>query len=930
MKTIIFSNDFNFVRAFLKKAKAPLKFFILQDSSNGRFSEFLRSMRCEEIRSAEFFQERSRGYQSKYAEFIAELNDVNRSTQWWALNLTGKSTLSSDLCKQIFDFLVIKDLIKMGFSEDLLVISDDNLLAHQVFLWLNYPGIRVIKVIKSKISFAQLLMEFTPAAVIAVFLRTLFNKIYSGFLVSFKPSPNKKYWVIKTLISSQAFSVNGTYRDVYFGGFADYLKKDGRDCLVIANIAKPYCANLKKAQVLAETDGLDIVPVEYFLSYLGILKCLLVSVSRYFFVFRLKNRVLLEGVDQAYLVNRAIRRDLISARFFSNLLIYFAAVSLSKQVNVERLYYPFENRSWEKMIILAFRKYFSGASLIGYQHTPFTAKHTELCLGKSEKGFIPLPNKIITGGELARAWMERTGNFPGQILRTGCALRQEPGLEVQLRSRNGKKIRNILLILSSSQQDYFKTLVFIKEALDRDRFYVVHVRAHPEIPFDKALIARAQGEGLFEVVDAALNAELSWADLVIYSSPTTVAWQAVSSGIPVIYIDVNKFLDSDTLFNLSSLKWRVDEPVGLIPAIRTIDAIKEEDFIRLQKEAMGYAKEYFRRVLAEGLKVFTEPALSENAVKKIKSGINFAIIVPTKNRPREIRRLLENIEKQEFQPKQIIIVDGGGIPLDELLSGFKNLRIDYLRMPSSLTEARNQGIRLLTPDITHVGFLDDDIVFEPGCLKSMFAFWENSSDEVVGMGFNIINISPLEHLNFLKAAFFLTDRRPGAVLRSGYETFYSALKQDIRVDWLFGGAAVWRRAILEEFKFDEWYKGYAFMEDMDFSFRVSKKKSLIIASGAKVSHLHAPGERVHGYLFGKMQMINRFYFVKKNRELSLLVFFWASIGRALGNFLIAVLYRNKTFLYKFLGNAAGLSRILLWMIKGSRCSSNTEKNLCRR
>ncbi|MCX5727188.1 MAG: glycosyltransferase, partial [Candidatus Saganbacteria bacterium] len=516
------------------------------------------------------------------------------------------------------------------------------------------------------------------------------------------------------------------------------------------------------------------------------------------------------------------------------------------------------------------------------------------------------------------------------ILRVGCALRQDPDPKVQPRAGKGKKISNILVILSSSQQDYFKTLVFIKEALKNDRSYVVHVRAHPEIPFDRTLIVKAKAEGLFEIVDSALITELAWADLVIYSSPTTVAWQAVSQGIPVVYINVNAFLDSDMLFNLSSLKWKVAGPTGLIPAIRAIDAITEDDFIPLQKEALLYAKEYFRRVSAEGLDVFTRPAEGENAVEKNKVVMKLAVIVPTKNRPGEIRRLLENVRKQEFQPEQIIIVDGGGIPLDGLLAGFKELRIDYVRMPTSLTEARNLGIRRLKPDITHVGFLDDDIVFDPGCLKSMRDFWENAPAEVGGMGFNISNIAPLEHFNSLKAMFCLSDRRPGALLRSGYETFYSCLQQDIRVDWLFGGAAVWRKEVLEEFKFDEWYKGYAFMEYMDFSYRVSRKKSLVIAAGVKVRHLHAPGERVNGYTFGRMQILNRYYFVKKNPEFSVILFLWASTGRALGIFLIALLYRKKIFLSKFAGNLIGIGEIIKRGIFESICGSSAEVKKCRR
>jgi GT2 family glycosyltransferase len=289
-----------------------------------------------------------------------------------------------------------------------------------------------------------------------------------------------------------------------------------------------------------------------------------------------------------------------------------------------------------------------------------------------------------------------------------------------------------------------------------------------------------------------------------------------------------------------------------------------------------------------------------------------------------MQRLLTSIQDQSYHPDQIVIVDGGEVLINDIIAGFASLHIDYLRMPTSLTEARNQGIRLLKPDITHVGFLDDDIVFEHDSLEAMLSFWRNASSEIGGMGFNITNIVLRSNMNFLKWPFFLIDRREGAILRSGYDTFYTPLKKNTYVDWLLGGAAIWRREVLSEFRFDEWYEGYAFMEDIDFSYRVAKKNKLVIVAGARVKHLHAPGERVHGYIFGQMQMINRYYFVKKNPELSVILFLWACIGRTLGNFLIAILYSNKTFLFKSIGNMVGLCKIMIWNIKGFKCSPNME------
>jgi glycosyltransferase involved in cell wall biosynthesis len=99
-------------------------------------------------------------------------------------------------------------------------------------------------------------------------------------------------------------------------------------------------------------------------------------------------------------------------------------------------------------------------------------------------------------------------------------------------------------------------------------------------------------------------------------------------------------------------------------------------------------------------------------------------IVPTKDRPFEIERLFNSISIQEALPSQILVVDGGEPGIKDLVEKFPQLSIDYIHvLPPGLTRQRNAGLNAVRQDIDLVGFLDDDIVLEPHCIKNMLDFW---------------------------------------------------------------------------------------------------------------------------------------------------------------------------------------------------------------
>ena len=286
-----------------------------------------------------------------------------------------------------------------------------------------------------------------------------------------------------------------------------------------------------------------------------------------------------------------------------------------------------------------------------------------------------------------------------------------------------------------------------------------------------------------------------------------------------------------------------------------------------------------------------------------------AFVVPTMNRPFEIRRMLQSVARQSALPAQIVIVDGSTTPIDDVIGEFPTLPLKYVRVyPPSLSKQRNAGIAVLSPEITLAGYLDDDLVLEDGCVEAMLSFWETASDDIGGAAFNIVT-DRLPRGIFVKSIFYVDGFRRGAVLRSGYQSMIGPVRKNTEVDWLFGGATVWRREVTRAFDYDEWFKGTGYLEDVDFSYRVSRKYRLFVLADARVKHLTPPVRKSRDYLMGKWQAINRMYFVRKHPEFSRPLYYWATCGLVVANIAEGIVTFNRGLFLRAVGNVVGLAKV---------------------
>jgi glycosyltransferase involved in cell wall biosynthesis len=289
-----------------------------------------------------------------------------------------------------------------------------------------------------------------------------------------------------------------------------------------------------------------------------------------------------------------------------------------------------------------------------------------------------------------------------------------------------------------------------------------------------------------------------------------------------------------------------------------------------------------------------------------------ALVVPTKDRPEDMRTLMQSLRQQTRKADQLIVVDGSDPDIRRVIDEFPDLQIDYVRVfPPSLSKQRNAGMARLNRAITLAGYLDDDIVLEPDAIESMLGFWESADDDIGGASFNIVN-APMPNKVFVKRWFGIEDRVPGKLLKSGCPTTLGPQDRNIETDWLCGGATVWRRSIVESYKYDEWFVGTGFMEDVDFSFKVKERYRLFLISSARLAHYMSPVRPERQYLLGMWQILNRMYLVRKYRHRGLSVWrAWvAHIGLLMLNVGQAMLKGDIEYLSRARGNFAGILILL--------------------
>ncbi len=254
--------------------------------------------------------------------------------------------------------------------------------------------------------------------------------------------------------------------------------------------------------------------------------------------------------------------------------------------------------------------------------------------------------------------------------------------------------------------------------------------------------------------------------------------------------------------------------------------------------------------------------------------MRLAVVVPTRNRPREIDTVLTSLSRQSRLPDVVVIVDGS----DPLLrceaiaaSHGSVLNIEYLQhWPPSAAAQRNAGIESIVRKSDLVALVDDDIELPPIALSTACDAIGSMPAEFVGFGFNTTDLAPEHGYGALKSSALaerlgLYSKRIGAVSSSGWHTRILRVDEFMEVEWLLSTAVIWRANMLKTIRFDEYFERYSYLEDLDLSLQARYQGGrLAILPRAEFTHRPAEGGRGSRFWFGHVEVRNRRYIVRKH------------------------------------------------------------------
>lgn len=536
----------------------------------------------------------------EYINLIGMIGRECNSRYWWGTDMSSKNRSTCRLPFIIHEFLfVVKSISEM--TGDILVVNPS---------WVILKSLKQFMV-GEKIEFSVVgdnAEHEEPAAmkvrnlarVLYVTVRLIWRRFYFLSVLRKKLSiltRDREYYVIKTFLYDHSFDQNGKYRDTFFGIIPDFLK-GSKNVLVLADVLGK---TRSLGRAMRRCDSHLILPLEIFLPAADIAKMARKAISGR---ISLVGRYSFFGYDVSAIIRDELNRTGDGIAFYQ-FLHYPAIKRLLEKIRVGTFLLTYENNPWEKMCMMAVRESADPAKIIGYQHSVVPQSSANAFISRYESDIIPIPDRILTVGEMPKRIMERYGFFePGRI-KPACGLR----FEYLFKTVRHPRLRegHIFLALEGLEGAH-RLLNYAMKNLMRNPSYEVRFRTHPEMPlhkFRKKLAYSLQDMPNFRRTEnALLKDDLAWADVVLYWG-STVSLEAILTGRPLIRYNMDTVLDYDPLFECDHLKWTVNDNTSLVDTLEKIYSLDDATFDREWSAAKEYISQYFFPITRERLQLFT-------------------------------------------------------------------------------------------------------------------------------------------------------------------------------------------------------------------------------------------------------------------------------------------------------------------------------------
>jgi len=528
-------------------------------------------------------------YLSRFSEWLGKLNIKNADIFWWAHTSTAKNILSSPVGDRFLQVHAVCEIVRNTTATSINVVGASPGMMESIVMLLNDKSF-LVKGMSWR--FRWLRRTITN---IASFLRIIFQCLsvfFGNYFVNQKAREVNVDVCLFTYIDGKQYEET----DNYFGKLPEIYRANNKVSFAyLAYVYKPYRLRMKiTSQLRNATPYFFLFGMLTVFDYLwGIFFSL-----RELWLNTCKRNYLYMNDNDGYrpLLREIFVHDLSYGGYIHNLLVNRAVRRFLDINHPNEILYPFENKSLEKMLVLAARSAEVVPKIVGYQHTSITPRHSTQFFVENEAGRTPLPDKIVTVGEVTKRYIEKYGNYPAGIFVAGCALRQVWNSQ-KAKQYLGQENMHILLALSSSKKELEKSVQYMKSVKRLLPNIEVGIRPHPDFPL--ALLSKEQLEWIeknaIDFSRTVLSDNIDWCHLTAYVS-STVALETLMRGKPVIKLSIGDVISPDPVIGDVSFHWDAKDETDMVEILFHIKNMSDSEYLSASKDAIEYVADYLSPV----------------------------------------------------------------------------------------------------------------------------------------------------------------------------------------------------------------------------------------------------------------------------------------------------------------------------------------------
>jgi GT2 family glycosyltransferase len=267
--------------------------------------------------------------------------------------------------------------------------------------------------------------------------------------------------------------------------------------------------------------------------------------------------------------------------------------------------------------------------------------------------------------------------------------------------------------------------------------------------------------------------------------------------------------------------------------------------------------------------------------------VTVSVLVPTRNRPDDLRTFLRSLVTQTRKPEELVIVDSSDQPIEAIVrEGLEGSGIVLLygRSEPGTSLQRNIAVGMAHGDI--LVFCDDDVVLERDCIEMLLPCFDlDRTPPVGGVAGTIVNAPYAGRAVELVYGFFglthWTDRDDPRLYASGGMRYVAKPTRILDVPAVSSTITAFRRECFTTERWAEFLPGYTINEDVELSFRIARQWTLVQTPHARALHNESPAGR-HTFASHVSRLIYaKYWFVRRHRPhdaLHIGALAWANLG----------------------------------------------------